>query len=53
MILILKQPVILTISVKELHKIPNVDNYKLIIDDIVFLLNQFKEISEVKVLNYY
>ena len=33
--------------IKELHKIPNVDNYKLIIDDIVFLLNQFKEISEV------
>ena len=34
--------------IKELNKIPNVDDYKLIIDDIIFLLNQFKEISEVK-----
>ena len=34
--------------IKELNKIHNVDDYKLIIDDIIFLLNQFKEISEVK-----
>ena len=34
--------------IKELNKIHNVDDYKLIIDDIIFLLNKFKEISEVK-----
>ncbi len=34
--------------IKELNKIYNVDDYKLIIDDIIFLLNKFKEISEVK-----
>ena len=36
----------------ELNKIPSVNDYKLIIDDIRFLLNWFKEISDAKFQKY-